>query len=53
MKKETVYTDGAATLYHADFLDAAGSIQDNSIENREYIFAPEICPGNGISSILS
>ena len=32
MKKETVYTDGAATLYHADFLDAAGSIQDNSID---------------------
>lgn len=32
MKKETVYTDGAATLYHADFLDAARSIQDNSID---------------------
>lgn len=32
MKKATVYTDGAATLYHADFLDAAGSIQDNSID---------------------
>lgn len=33
---------------HAAGMAIMERIQDNSIENREYIFAPQILPGNGI-----
>ncbi len=36
---------------HAAGMAVLERIQDNSLENREYIFAPEIRPGNAIRSL--